>query len=143
MSDHVISGLKAKRAELAGKVEHLERALECSKRDLAYIDGALHVFGYGNDPAEIRSKRLRPMPRLFGRGEIQRTIFDMLRRSPDGIDTTELTNCIMRQKGWDALDSDLRASVTHKVGNALWRLRKSGKVEGEADGAVNVWTLAR
>jgi hypothetical protein len=143
MSEHVISGLKAKRAELAGKVEHLAQELEQARRDLTYIDGALHVFGYGDDPAAIKSKRYRPTPRLFSRGELQRTVFDQLRRSPDGIETPELTDCIMRHKGWDTADSDLRSSVTHKVGNLLWRLRKRGQVAGEMDGAANVWTIAR
>ena len=141
MSDLVISSLKAKRAELAGKIESLERALECSRRDLTYIDGALHVYGYGGDPAEIKAKRYRNASRLFKRNELQRTVFDQLRLNPQGIDTTMLTDRIMRQRGWDAADSKLRGAVVHKIGNLLWRLRKRGQVAGEADGAVNVWRL--
>jgi hypothetical protein len=41
MTDHVISGLVRKRAELAGQVVKL---LE----DLRHIDGALIVFGYSH-----------------------------------------------------------------------------------------------
>jgi hypothetical protein len=79
MSDLIISGLKAKRADLAGKVEALEIDLEKTRRDLCYIDGALHAFGYGDDPAEIKAKRYRNASRLFKRNELQRAVFDQLR----------------------------------------------------------------
>jgi hypothetical protein len=103
---------------------------------------ALHAFGYGDDPAEIKAKRYRNASRLFKRNELQRAVFDQLRLNPKGIDTTALTDRIMRQKGWDTGDSKFRGAVAHKVGNLLWRLRKRRLVSSKDDGAVNVWRLS-
>ena len=56
---HVITGLIAKRAEIAGKIEHLQDELRALVIDLDNIDHTIHVF----DPSiELQEISKRPVP---------------------------------------------------------------------------------
>ena len=80
----VLSALEAKRAEIAGVIEHHQQAINQARTDLLHIDATLGIFGYAEDPEAIPAKR-SVTANLFGRGELQRTIFDLLRTAPDGM----------------------------------------------------------
>jgi hypothetical protein len=41
---HVLTGLIAKRAEIAGKIEHLQDQLRQLVIDLDHIDASIHIF---------------------------------------------------------------------------------------------------
>jgi hypothetical protein len=55
--DHVVSGLIAKRAELAGIIDKLQRQLDQYRVDLTRIDGALRILAPDLDTETIRPKR--------------------------------------------------------------------------------------
>ena len=57
MSDHAISRLIAKRAELARIVTELEQDLDQYRADLVHIDGALRVLRADLDPETIPPRR--------------------------------------------------------------------------------------
>jgi hypothetical protein len=44
---HVLTGLIAKRAELAGQIEHAQDKLRQLAIDLDHIDAAIHIFDPG------------------------------------------------------------------------------------------------
>jgi hypothetical protein len=50
MTDHVVSGLIAKRAELAGVIDQLQHQLDQYRADLTHIDGALRILASDLDP---------------------------------------------------------------------------------------------
>ena len=50
MTDHVVAALIAKRAELAGIIDQLQRQLDQHRADLAHIDGVLRVLAADLDP---------------------------------------------------------------------------------------------
>jgi hypothetical protein len=56
---HVISALRAKRAELAGLINSLERQLAQLRADLVHLDGVLPLLEPERDPTEIRPKQTR------------------------------------------------------------------------------------
>ena len=51
--DHVVSGLIAKRAELAGVIDQLQRQLDQYRADLTHIDGVLRILASDLDPETI------------------------------------------------------------------------------------------
>ena len=53
MTDHVIAALIAKRAELAGIIDQLQRQLGQYRADLTHIDGVLRVLAADLDPEAI------------------------------------------------------------------------------------------
>ena len=54
--DIVVSGLIAKRRELAGVIDQMQRQLDQYRVDLTHIDGALRVLATNLDPETIRPK---------------------------------------------------------------------------------------
>jgi hypothetical protein len=55
--DHVVSGLIAKRSELAGIIDKLQRQLDQYRVDLTRIDGALRILAPDLYTETIRPKR--------------------------------------------------------------------------------------
>jgi hypothetical protein len=55
----VISGLIAKRRELAGIIDQLQRKLDQHRADLTHIDGVLRVLATDLDPETIRKRVYR------------------------------------------------------------------------------------
>ena len=56
--DHIVDGLIAKRAELAGVIDHLQRQLDQYRADLSHIDGVLRILASDLDPERIKPKRV-------------------------------------------------------------------------------------
>ena len=139
---HVLSALKAKRAEIAGLIDHHQQAINQARADLTHIDAALRIFGYADDPGAIPAKR-SVTANLFGRGELQRTIFDLLRTAPDGTTCAALSEAIIVRKGWEAGDRVLCMSLANKIGGVLLKQSRRGTVTAEKpDGRENVWRLS-
>ncbi len=139
---HVLSALKAKRAEIAGLIEHYQQAINQARADLIHIDATLRIFGYADDPGAIPAKHA-VTANLFGRGELQRTIFDLLRAAPDGMTCAALSEAIIVRKGWKTGDKVLRVSLSNKVGTVLLKQSRRGNVTAEKpDGRENVWRLS-
>ena len=58
---HVLSGLVAKRAEIAGRIEHMQDQLRQLVIDLDHIDASIHIF----DPSGQDAPAAAPEPRLL------------------------------------------------------------------------------
>ena len=56
---HVITGLIAKRAELAGKIEHLQDELRQLVIDLDNVDATIHIFDPSIELEDIRARLSR------------------------------------------------------------------------------------
>ena len=73
MTDHVVSGLIAKRAELAGIIDQLQRQLDQYRADLTHIDGVLRVLAVdldlGDSPEAVYRRN-----RYFARNELSRPL---------------------------------------------------------------------
>ncbi len=57
MTDHILSRLTTKRAELAQHVTELEKELDQCRADLTHIDGVLRVLQADLDPTTIPSRQ--------------------------------------------------------------------------------------
>jgi hypothetical protein len=78
---HIITALRAKRAELAGDISVTLRRLEGMRDDLDAIDRALRVFDPTISPGSIRPVVKRRGPKLFRHGECTRAVLGMLRNA--------------------------------------------------------------
>ncbi len=118
---HVISALVAKRAELAGEVQKMDKRRLALKEHIAHIDAVLRLFRYAGDPAAIKPKRKNTW--LFRRGELARMVGDIEREARKPLHKEEIAAEVVRRKGW-AADPDLVETVAEKVKDTRKRQSK-------------------
>jgi hypothetical protein len=75
---HVISALRAKRAEISGYIHDLEKKVKRMRANLAHIDATIRVFAPDLNPDSIPPKRRYRRSRYFAKGELFRRCLDTL-----------------------------------------------------------------
>jgi len=136
---NVLSGLVAKRGELAGEVEHYRRELQRLAEALGHVDATIRLFDpsyeLGAPPARTRGSRQQ----WFGSGECQRLVLESLRDAVEPLSGRTLAQEVMARKGLE--DSRAVLAVVQKTALAvLRRLVAKGVVRRQAlaDG-THVW----
>ncbi len=76
---HVVSALRAKRAEISCHIHELEKEIGRLRASLLHIDVSLGLFSTGADPDEIPPKRPYRPTRYFAACEFSRRRLDTLR----------------------------------------------------------------
>jgi len=142
--DHVVSALIAKRAELAGIINKLQRQLDQHRADLVHIDGVLRVLVADLDPETIRPKRAYRRNRYFARNELSRLCLGMLRTATgDPMSTDDIAGRVIAAKGFDATDGMLHAAIRQQVGSVVKRLHRECAIENAGAGRASKWKLHR
>ena len=76
---HVVSGLIAKRAEVAGRITHLDAELRRLRAALEHLDATLVFLDPSVRPAGIRNRRVPHRPPVLP--DPARTVLDLMRRA--------------------------------------------------------------
>lgn len=137
---HIISGLRAKRAELAGDISVTLRRLEGMRDDMDAIDRAFRAFRVFNptiSPESIRAVVKRREQKLFRHGECTRAVLGMLRNAAVSMTAHEIADrlvvdCRLDMGAAGAVQNLRRAvhcALNRHKGNAL---TSSGNGLGEA-----------
>jgi hypothetical protein len=96
MTEFAVSALTRKRAELAGEIQAAEVRLRELRANLAHVDATIRLFAPDYPIAQIAPKKPQPeRPVLFEKGELGRTILDILRTAPE-----PMTVAQMRARSW-------------------------------------------
>jgi hypothetical protein len=114
MTDHVVSGLVRKRAEIAGRIVQLQK-------DLRHIDGALVVLGYDN-PKEIEALNPARREPLFRQGELMRLVGEAMREGC--VQTNQVVFFVMHRRGLDKEDKPTVLRVRTSVKDCMRRFKK-------------------
>ncbi len=142
MTEHVLSGLVKRVADLAGEAETLRARLAQIGTDLGHLDAVIRQFDPDYDLGAIRAKRPRG-PNVAGRGEMSRFILKVLREAPEPVTTQEVTRRLMAERGQDAGDRRLVAQTMKRVGMALSRQKAAGTVWAtQRAGIATLWEVA-
>jgi hypothetical protein len=139
---HVVSALRAKRAEVAGLIDSLERLLSQHRADLMHLDGVLRLYQPERDPEEIRPRRLMRRNRYFERGELSRLCREAFRDAKGPLAVADIINQVIAAKGFDAGDRVLRAAIGDLVKATLGPMRRRGAIERIGQGRGVRWRLA-
>jgi hypothetical protein len=125
---HVISALRAKRAEVSGYIHDLEKKVKTWRARLAHIDATIKIFSPETDPEAIPPRRTYRRSNYFKKGEFARLCLDELRKA-DGqpITTAAIVAGIIRAKGLPD-DPALGVVITERVLSYLRVKRKAGAV---------------
>jgi hypothetical protein len=126
---HVVTALRAKRAEISGHVHDLERKLARHRASLAAIDTTIRLYAPELDPNSIPPKRTYRRTRYFAKGELSRRILTVLRQA-DGkpMTTGAITTTIVADKGFPVGEGALSEAVTDMALTVLRRLCKQEAV---------------
>jgi hypothetical protein len=140
---HVLTGLVAKRSEIAGQIEHVQTTLRQLIIDLDNLDATIRIFRPDIDLEEIRPKPFPPRHAAF-KGEIMRVVMGALRTSPKPLTTPEITMHVMAERGLNTADPRLLKLVGKRVGSCLRHHRSTGLLRsGKGSGPYNVWAILR
>ena len=136
---HVISTLKAKRAELSGDLIAAEKRIVELRADIGSLDRTIRVFDPTAEPHTIRPILRRKKPTLIPRGQCSRAILDMLRHADSPMTAREIAAQLAARYQFDASDTDAMSALVAKVRNTL--VRQNGLVS-ELRGDTKVWEVA-
>src|SRR5712671_4694777 len=89
---HVVTALIAKRAEIAGQIEHQQGELKRLTIALDHVEETLRLFA---------PRPVPPAHHAF-RGEVSRIILESLRTAVGPLSTTQLTERVMKARALDA-----------------------------------------
>lgn len=138
---HVVSGLIAKRAELAGQLEAAQAEVRRLLIDIDNLDATLRLFKPDIDLAEIKPKPLPPRSAAY-KGEVARIVLGTLRSSAEPMTTEQIAEHVMAERNLNASDKRLLRTVSKRVGACLRHYRNKGVLRSEraADGPVR-WVV--
>lgn len=139
-NEHVLAGLIAKRAELAGRIEMLQREMRELVDAINHVDASIRLFDPNVDLEDIKPK-LPPRNVAF-KGEISRLVLNALRKAGKPLPTSELTLIVATGRGISVDDRQFMRVLTRRVGACLRNLRNKGlvKVLPSVNG-VRVWAI--
>ena len=134
---HVVSALRAKRAELGGEVRKIEKTLHRLKVMLQSIDNTIRVFSPDLDPATIEPKRPRHRSGLFKQGELPRLCADQLRAADGPLSAVDMMEAITAAKGIEP-----QSVITESVLTIMRAMLKRGEVTRYGEAPHVRWLLS-
>jgi len=144
MSEHVISGLARKRAELAGEIEATHKKLSQMIADLGNLDATLLLFEPNFEIEGIKPKAFRPPSDWSKRGEMAKSVLNVLRVSSEPMTTRDIALQIMIERAVDTNDMRLLKLMRQRCGVALRYQRDKGVTRSvSGPGMYNLWELVR
>jgi hypothetical protein len=123
----VVSGLVAKRGELAGEVEHHRRELQRLAEELGHVDATIRLFDPSYDLGAIRVRKRGRRNQWFGPGECQRLVLEVLRDTLKPLSGSTLAQALVARKGLEGT-SEVLAAVKKTALAVLRRLLAKGVV---------------
>ena len=139
---HVVSGLVAKRSELAGLIDRHRKEIDRLADDLTHVDAAIKIFDPEYDLRTVPIRLLRKRNQLFKVGESARRVLDALRESGTPMTCRALTISIAKKKGWDLDQIDVEM-VMKNLNGVLRRMEKAGTIReaDSADDRAHLWEI--
>jgi len=144
---HVVSGLVAKHAELAGLIQFHRTEIERVASDLKHLDATLKLFAPEMDLRSLGSKRVNSSRtggfKRFESRESHTWVLDQLREAVEPLTTVIMAERIIIAKGLEE-SRELRTSIQRTLTGTLRRLEKRGLVEdaGRAENGLTVlWRI--
>jgi hypothetical protein len=137
-NEHVISGLKRKRAELAGHIREAKERLERLRAAVASVDATLQLFDPDIDPAAIAPKRPYKRPEHFRQGNLSRTILDILRKAERPLGSQDVIGAIAGEMGYG---SKPPAGMAGNIRASLRYLAKRGAVIRGGERRAATWRV--
>src|SRR5690348_9488489 len=112
---HVLTGLIAKRREIAGQIEDLQRRLKVAVTELDSVESTIRIFDPDIDLSPFGPRPVPPPHNAF-KGELSRILIDTLKASAVPLSTGKLTEVVMKERGIPLDDLRARRVMLRRVG---------------------------
>lgn len=142
VQSHVLGGLIAKRAEIAGRIETMQREMRTLVATIGHIDATIRTF----DPSMALEDIMPKLPPRFQafKGEVSRILLDALRESKKPLPVFDLTLTVAAGRGINTDDKPFMIILRRRVDACLRNLRKRGTVRSSRpSGSLTLWEIAR
>jgi len=133
VNTYAISALIAKRAEIAGKIEHHQAIVDQLRDDLAAVDQTLRLFKPGVDLDAIKPKRVTGRMQAF-KVKTATLVLTYLKEANGPVSTNDLTARVMEFRKLDATKERLVLDMRDAVGACLKGVGPVDKWGGRATG---------
>ena len=138
-----MAALIAKRAALAGELEHHQAKVRQLLINLDGVDATIRLFKPDIDLEEIRPKPLLPCHAVH-KGEVARMVLGTFREAKKPCLTQEFTMHVMAERGMNTADKRLVKTVSKRVGACLRHYRNKGMLRSSVGlGKHITWELVR
>lgn len=131
---HVVSGLVAKRSDLAGQIDAHKSELVRLQSAVAHLDYTIKLFAPEYDLRTIKGKRTNTRNQYFLSSEAPRIALDVMRETNQAMSSRELVEAILDRKGIEATATVI-AQVQRNIIGILRRLEKRGVVVKSTNGS--------
>lgn len=140
---HVLTGLIAKRSEIAGQIEHAQDQLRQLVINLDHIDAAIHIFDPTIELVEIKARPVPPRHHAF-KGEVTRVVLTALRNAKRPLTTAEIAQRVMAERGLDTANLRLLKTMQKRTGACLrhWERKGAARKQRGPDQFM-LWELQR
>ena len=137
---HVLTTLQRKRDEISTTIAQYERRLVEARRDLEHVNATIRLFESATAGDGV--KVYQDINRLFRRRELS-AICKAALAVQGPMDTRELSHHVMRVKGFNEVDNELRKAIAYRIVQTMRKQYARGLV-GLAGkrGNVIVWATA-
>jgi hypothetical protein len=136
---HVISALRAKRAELSVELIAAEKRILQLRDDIASLDRTIRVFDPTAEPHTIRPILRRKKPTVIPRGQCSRAVLETLRHADSPMTAREIAMQLAARYQMGASNTDAMKALVAKVRNTLARQRE---LSSETRGGAKAWWVA-
>jgi len=130
-----------KRAEIAGRIEMLQREIRDLVAALGHVDASIRLFDPNADIEDIKP-RLPPRHIAF-KGEVSRLVLNTLRKAGKPMPVSDVTLAVLAGRGLSPDDKPFTRILSRRVGACLRALRKKGLVTmTRSPGSLGLWGIA-
>lgn len=126
--NHVVSGLLAKRAEIAGVLQDYKAKINTLEQEILHLDGAIKVFDPSISLETLKPRKYRKRNNHFKTGECPRLVLDTLREAGSALTKHDISSQLIDFKSLQPTP-DNSHSVQSAVHRALISLEKKALVE--------------
>lgn len=135
---YALAALKDRRAGLAGEIYELKRQLDWRQKQLDHVDACITIFEPGFSIEAIGVRRPRKRVKLYGQGELSRSILDALRRAGEPIGIDAVVQSLLIAQGHEL---DHASALKPRVNSNIHYLHRMGRVTKEGRGMKVLWGL--
>lgn len=141
---HVLTALIAKRREIAGQIEDLQRRLKLAVIELDNVESTIRIFKPDIDLSEYGPRPVPP-PHAAFKGELSRILMDELRGATMALSTRHLAEVVMKGRGMPLDDLKVRRIMQQRVGASLnnWKRVKKVLKSTPGPGDMLMWEIDR
>ncbi|MEM9233113.1 MAG: hypothetical protein AAGA69_02605 [Pseudomonadota bacterium] len=139
---NTISGLQAKRKELATLHNKLIAEAKKVLCDIDHIDACIRLFDPDADIERIRLNRYATKHRA-PKGQMKRFILDQFREATEPLSSRDITEAWIKDRGLQP-DESTFVILRKRVGAAINSIKQDGMIEQAGDdGTYKLWQLKR